>query len=162
MLKVKDLLKLSRSHRPVLVSNATKVGITFTSVVYDKDARGYFKKIRGTALTNLPGKKVKKFEIRVYYDKKGGYIPDFKGLRPKNYKEPKDPNASKLTIESDCWVRCSCEYFLYHCEVADTRKDAASIKYSNGALPKVTNPRYIPHICKHLIKAIQSGALLKK
>ncbi len=162
MLKVKDLLKLSRAHRPVLVSNASNVGVTFSSVVYGKDARGYFKKVRGTALTNAPGKKVKKFEIRIYYDKKTGFIPDFKDLQPRNYKEPKNSDASKLTVESLCWVRCSCEYFLYHCEVADTRKEASSIKYSNGALPNKTNPRFIPHICKHLIKAIQAGALIRK
>jgi len=160
MLKLKDLLSQTKSHRPVLVSNSSAVGVSFSPISYGKDARGYHKTIKGTALTNKPGKKTKKFEIRMYYDPKKNFIPNYKNLRPKDYKGPQ--NAPPFTVESLAWVSCSCEYFLYHCEVADTREDASSVKYSNGAKPKVTNPRMIPHICKHLIAAVRKGALVKK
>lgn len=160
MLKIKDLLSQSKTHRAVLISNSNIVGVSFAPSSYGKDSLGYYKSVKGTALTNQPGKKVKKIEIRLYYEEKSGFIPNANNLRPKNYSGPK--SAPPFTIDSKAWVSCSCEYFLYHCEVADTKKDSSSIKYSNGAMPKVTNPRMIPHICKHLIAAIRKGALVKK
>lgn len=52
--------------------------------------------------------------------------------------------------DAKVWVTCNCEYFLYHCEVADEKKDSTDIFHSNGKKPRVTNPNMVPHICKHI------------
>lgn len=71
-------------------------------------------------------------------------------------------NQSKLSI-NNCRVHvsCDCDFFLYYCEVALFRIGSASIIYSNGKAPNVTNPRMIPFCCKHLYvvmkKLIQIG-----
>ena len=55
--------------------------------------------------------------------------------------------------DSSCWVFCSCPYFTYNLEVALTRQNSSSIKFSNGQLPRERNARMIPHLCKHLVLA---------
>ena len=47
-------------------------------------------------------------------------------------------------------VSCSCEWFMYNCEVALHSKGAADIIYSNGEEPTETNPRKLPYVCAHL------------
>ena len=47
-------------------------------------------------------------------------------------------------------VSCDCGFFLYVCEVALYLQGAADIIYSNGELPKTTNPKKVPLVCKHL------------
>jgi hypothetical protein len=160
MFKVKQLLAQTKSHRSKLFSNATRVSISFNQANYKKDGRGYFKSVTGSALTNLPGKKTKKWEIRLYYPKKSNYIPPKLRRGFQAYLGPEQPPP--FTIDSDAWVSCSCKYFLFHCEYADTKKQSSSIKYSNGQAPVKTNPGQIGHICKHLIAAIKKGALVKK
>jgi len=58
-------------------------------------------------------------------------------------------------------VECDCGYFWSHCEVALHKQGAADIIHSNGAKPVVTNPRMIPHVCKHL-HAVLEKILLKQ
>ena len=53
--------------------------------------------------------------------------------------------------DTPCWVFCSCPYFTYNLEVALTRQNSSSIKFSNGQLPRERNARMIPHLCKHLV-----------
>lgn len=59
---------------------------------------------------------------------------------------------------SKVWASCDCEYFLYHAEVALQKRGSSDINYSNGKLPKVTNPRLVAHACKHIIACLQRGA----
>ena len=162
MLKVKTLLAQARSHRPVLVSNSNIVQITFGRTVAGQDAHGYYRAIQATALTNRPKKKPKRVEIRLYWPEQSGWIPEV--LRPQRagyvYSGPAKPPP--FTIETDAWASCSCEYFLYHCEVADTRKGSSSIRYSNGAAPHITNPQLVSHLCKHILAALRKGALVVK
>lgn len=47
---------------------------------------------------------------------------------------------------------CSCDFFLYYCEVALHHWGSANIKFSNGAHPEVTNPGLHPLLCKHLAR----------
>ena len=47
-------------------------------------------------------------------------------------------------------VSCDCESFMYMAEVALNRYGAADIIYSNGEKPRVTNPKMVPLVCKHL------------
>jgi hypothetical protein len=160
MLKVKTLLAQTRAHRPVLISNAGSVSVSFQKTIVGRDVRGYYRSIRATALTNKPGKKPKNVEIRLYWDTKSNYVPESLRQKGKPYGGPE--KAPPFTIETPAWVSCSCEYFLYHCEVADTRKYSSSIRYSNGAAPRVTNPQEIGHLCKHLISCLRKGALVVK
>lgn len=48
-------------------------------------------------------------------------------------------------------VSCSCGDFLFKgFEYALMKKGAAKIIYGNGEPPKITNPKLIPGVCKHL------------
>jgi hypothetical protein len=162
MLTVKELLGQTQSHRPVLLSNASKVSIRFNPVKVGKDIHGYYRSVSGVALTNLPGKKPKSFELRLYWGGRGKtmYIPP--NLRKKGVPYIGPANPPPFTRDTKVWVSCSCEYYLFHCEVADAQEDSSSIKYSNGKAPNVTNPHHIPHLCKHLTQCIRRGALVKK
>lgn len=174
MLTVKQLLSQSQSHKPILVSNSAMVSIAFSKTMIGKDPRGYYKSIKGSARTRESGKKTKLFEIRLYYPKK--FVPIEFREEGKPYAGP--DQAPPFTIATNVWVSCSCEYFLYNCEVADEEQDASSVKYSNGAgyvqqytyktksgtlvTRRGPNPNHIPHLCKHLIGALKKGALVKK
>ena len=56
-------------------------------------------------------------------------------------------------LKDRVWCHCSCEYFLYHVEVALTAQGSSSVINSNGNLPVETNPQMKGHLCKHLFKA---------
>lgn len=180
MLTVKQLITLSHTHRAKLMSNAGNVHIAFGKVREGQDARGYYRLIPGRALSIGKGKKKKNFEIRVYYPKARAKIDQYipVSVRKGKYEGPK--KAPLLTADAPAWVFCTCEYFLFHCEVADAEQDNSSINamprdfYStkdgqvvhftqnNGKAPVVTNPSGVAHLCKHLISALRKGALLKK
>ena len=169
------------SHRAKLSANAQKVGVAFGKVREGQDARGYYRAIPFRALSSGKGKKNKTCEIRVYYPKtrakEDQYIP--KAVRKSGpYVGPE--KAPLLNVDAPVWVFCTCEYFLFHCEVADAEKDNSSINYmkrdfystkngqtihftqNNGKFPVITNPQGIAHLCKHLIAGLRKGALLKK
>jgi len=66
-------------------------------------------------------------------------------------------------------VNCSCEYFMYYCEVALEDKGSSRIEepiemriWSNGEEPNITNSTKVPIICKHLYQALYSGAAKRK
>lgn len=69
-----------------------------------------------------------------------------------------DPFGSTAGV----WASCSCEFFLYNCEVALSLKGSSSLIYSNGKLPIVKNPTYIPWLCKHSYPAVKRAIQLKK
>jgi hypothetical protein len=170
MLSVKQLLAHTKTHRGVIIDNSGKVSITIAGAKNGKDKNGYYRSISGAARSAGQGKRTKRWEIRLYWPKKTKYIPP--EFRPKSnrkdpktgepismYQGPEDPPP--FTVDTKCWVSCSCEYFLYHCEVADFVEDASAIKYSNGNLPGHTNPAMVSHLCKHLVAALRKGALQK-
>lgn len=167
-MKLKDLMTMTKSFKPILVSNATQVGITFAKVNYGKDTRGYYKSVLGSALSRGTKKRIKFFEIRLYYDPKSNYVPPkMRTMGKDKYIGPED--APPFTVESTVWLRCNCEYFLYACEVAVGRRGSAPIGksqggVSNGAWYKPTgpNPSGVPNVCKHILAAIKKGALVKK
>ncbi len=164
MLTVREMLQLTAGHRKKLLSNATEVSVAFQRPKEGRDERGYYRGLMIAARTAKPGKKTKRVELRFYYPEKksakSNYIPPEFRIKDEKYLGPKKP--PQLSLSSHVWMRCSCEYFLYHCEVADHGTNNADIKYSNGRAPVITNPREIPHCCKHIIAALRKGALLKK
>lgn len=56
------------------------------------------------------------------------------------------------------WVSCNCEYFKFHCEVADARRGSSDIVHSNGKFPRITNSRGVAHVCKHIAACFLRGA----
>lgn len=173
MLTVKQLLRQTaqgafgpnrRTKGSRIIQNANNVSIAFNKAKYGKDPRGYYRSITCAARTNESGKRTKKLEFRFYYPKpmakKDQFIPE--PLRDKGtpYIGPK--KEPQMTLESKVWVSCSCEWFLFVCEVADAESDNATVRYSNGMFPKITNPQGIGTVCKHIISALRKGALLKK
>ncbi len=59
----------------------------------------------------------------------------------------------KPTLNTPTFVKCSCPFFLFHCEYALTRSGNSEIDYSNGKRPVIKNPNQTPYLCKHLFKA---------
>jgi len=55
----------------------------------------------------------------------------------------------------NCKCTCDCEDFLYRMEVANHKKDASDIKYSNGKDPIIRNPQMRPGLCKHLLGTLK-------
>jgi len=72
--------------------------------------------------------------------------------------------------DTQVWVWCSCNYFLFHLEYTLARLNASTIRNSNGQRPTLRrkqvidkktgkkkwvqvgkNVRLIPHLCKHLV-----------
>lgn len=69
-------------------------------------------------------------------------------------KSPKDPMPTpSLTVPT--WVRCTCPWFLFHCEYALSQSGSTWVHYSNGEPANQTNPQNIPFVCKH-IYAVQN------
>lgn len=71
-----------------------------------------------------------------------------------------DPQSKERPRLFDCpamdlpvFVKCSCPWFLFHCEVALARVGSSEVDYSNGKKPYITNPKMTPMLCKHLFAA---------
>jgi len=163
----------TQSFKPILMRNAQKVKISMGTATYGKDSRGIYKSIPAQALTREPGKKPHYLEARVYIDPKTKFIPVEMRPKGKPYVGPEEPPA--FTDQSEVWVRCDCEFFLYGCEVAVARKNSAPLGKANGGVSngawyngvtegrhRSPNPHGVPVICKHLISLFSRGALAKK
>ena len=57
--------------------------------------------------------------------------------------------------QSTIVLSCSCADFKYRHEVALYKSGGADIEYSNGRLPKITNPRLRRTCCKHCLRFYQ-------
>lgn len=62
----------------------------------------------------------------------------------------------RFTASSSTWVHCSCENYLYQWEVANTARGSSSIMNSNGAMPRIRNPRMRAGLCKHAYRCAQT------
>jgi|APGre2960657505_1045072.scaffolds.fasta_scaffold01006_13 hypothetical protein len=62
----------------------------------------------------------------------------------------KNPTDFILVPDSLVWLHCSCPYFTYYLETVLQLHGSSQIYNSNGNLPKITNPRLRPYLCKHL------------
>lgn len=69
----------------------------------------------------------------------------------KNYNQNKYVALIRfLDTKGNVQVSCSCADNTFRWEVANTKKGASEIEYSNGQAPIMTNPRNNPGLCKHL------------
>lgn len=64
-------------------------------------------------------------------------------------------------VHSKVWCSCSCEHYKYRLEAANALYGSATIIFSNGALPRITNPGYRPQLCKHLFYAVPPALRVK-
>lgn len=55
--------------------------------------------------------------------------------------------------DTPVWVWCSCPFFTYTLEVVLAKFNSSTIRLSNGMLPQVRNPKMVPYLCKHLVRA---------
>lgn len=132
MFTVENILLATKSTHNQVWKNSKNVSFRYTSVKEWKDTDGKkIKTVKGKATDRAGGSgKPHYFEI------------DFYG---KNDKSP-------------VWLTCSCEYFLFHCEVALMQRGSTDQMWSNGADPNVTNPGKAPRACKHLVAALRAKA----
>jgi hypothetical protein len=120
MLTLKNLVSMTA---PEIRQRANTVSIIVKSSVLDEDDNGIFKKVIIKSLaTTIP--RIITFKL---YQVKG----------------------KKFTINSPVWVHCSCENYLYQWEVSNTARGSSSVINSNGAIPRIRNPRMRPGLCKH-------------
>jgi hypothetical protein len=117
-----------------IVSNARKVRLLKGAAHIERDDKGEAKVFVGTLKTNLPGKKPRHVTIKMY------------GSRTAN-------GRMRKGTRHPCWVHCDCEYFLYYLEVSVAARGSSNVLTSNGAFPKIRNPRMRPYLCKHLLEA---------
>lgn len=185
MLTLRQLRISTQSFKPILIRNAQKVKIAMGKTKFGKDVRGIYKSIPAQALTREPGKKPHYLEARVYIDPKTKFLPVEMRPKvqhalnrtlsggPKPYTGPEE--CPPFTDQSEVWVRCDCEWFLFGCEVAVARKNSAPLGRANGGVSngqwyngqtegphRSPNPQGVPNICKHLIALFARGALSKK
>lgn len=132
MLTVRQLILLTHNHRRSIMEKARLVAVRFVKITEDHDEDG--DSVR-EVLAICHGETIDRHVTMRFYGK--------------------GANAHVA-------VSCDCEYFLYHCEVADQRKGSAEIEYSNGRWPKITNPRGVAHLCKHIVACISHGAADKR
>ena len=128
MLSVKQLLATTRATHPQIIANAKTVRVRFDAVVEREDDDGDVYR-----------------EVRAIC--RGASIP--REVTLKLYGKGSDALA---------WVSCTCEWFLYHCEVALWTKFSSDIIHSNGQNPSITNPRRIGIACKHIARCFMDGA----
>jgi hypothetical protein len=120
MLTLKNLIEMTP---PEIQRRGKTVSMAVKSSVLDEDDNGVFKKVIVKALaTTIP--RIITFKL---YQVKG----------------------KKFTINSPTWVHCSCENYLYQWEVSNTARGSSSVINSNGAMPRIKNPRLRPGLCKH-------------
>jgi hypothetical protein len=56
----------------------------------------------------------------------------------------------RLSKYAPTWVHCSCPWFTFVCEYALAKLGSSLIVNCNGRPPRITNPRRLPVICKHI------------
>ena len=70
----------------------------------------------------------------------------------------------KPSAKNPAWVHCSCPFFLFNCEYALVKAGSSDFlkhnsatgtvpEYSNEKPSVVTNPKFVPYLCKHLYRA---------
>jgi len=129
MLSVKQLLSATRATHPNIINNARSVRLNFSPAAEVEDDDGdLYREIKAIGHGNTIPREI---TLRLY---------------------------GKRGPESLAWVSCTCEWFLYHCEVALWAKRSSDIEYSNGFKPEITNPRMVPLVCKHIAAAFMQGA----
>lgn len=72
----------------------------------------------------------------------------------RHYQVIQQLDKGRTMWNSKCKVSCSCMDFLFTDEVSLFKRANADIRFSNGELPVIKNPRMVPQVCKHLIHAI--------
>jgi len=73
------------------------------------------------------------------------------------------PSGSSLAtyIDEPLWVHCSCEYFTYYIEVALAARGSSTVLDSNGNFPRIRNPKFVPHLCKHAYFAARPATVVQ-
>lgn len=115
-------------HRPSILDKAKRVSVTFLKITKKNDGDDYFHILASCRGDTGP----KRVELKVY--------------------------GNNLGEASQAWVRCDCEYFMYHTEYVLDKKDNTDIKYAINRAPRITNASKIVHVCKHIAACFYRGA----
>lgn len=130
MISVKQILYWTQLHRKSIITKAKSVGIRVASVAYVKEPDGTTFKKVEVEATG----ETETYEVIMFFNGKG--------------------------LTSKVWASCSCAYFCFHVEVALQKSGSTDINFSNGKMPKITNPRLVRHCCKHIAACLQRGVFL--
>lgn len=130
MISVKQILYWTQIHRKSIILNAKSVGIRVDKVEYVVEPDGSTYKKVEVEALG----ETQPYDVLLFFHGKG--------------------------LTSKVWASCSCPYFLFHCEVALQKSGSSDINFSNGKLPKITNPRLVRHCCKHIAACLQRGVFM--
>lgn len=123
---------IAKYSTPKRIGKSNRVKIKLTGAFAGKDRHGYFKMFRGVARDPVFSRRKHTWTIKRY----------------------------GFGATAEVKLLCDCEDFKYRWEVALTRQKSSVKCFSNGKLPKKTNPHCIPAACKHLIAALKATARL--
>ncbi len=125
-MKFKTIIRRTPKQR---IADAQYVRILAEKTGHDKQGRAFYAAQTVSTHNRLPNGKL----VRAHEKTKYVTVVSFRD--------------SKLNV----MVSCSCPDFTYRWEVALAKKKAATIEYSNGEDPIMTNPAMVPAACKHLV-----------
>ena len=74
----------------------------------------------------------------------------------------RDLDGKDILTSKKIWVSCDCDRFQYVWEYALTKRNASTIRFSNGEPPVVKNPRLHPAGCKHVYRVLSDLARYKR
>lgn len=72
----------------------------------------------------------------------------------RNHGTKNNPSDFKFTGDSQIWCHCSCPYFTYYLEVVLKLHGSSEVYNAIKRVPKVTNPKLRPYLCKHLFSTL--------
>jgi hypothetical protein len=128
MFSLKQLLQYTKLHRPSILDKAKSIAVKFKSVKKQTDAEG------------------DEF-VEIFAIARGDTIPRNVEIGVWG----KGPSAK-------VWVSCDCEYFMYHTEYVLDKRGNTDRQYAINRAPKITNPRMVSHVCKHIAACFYRGA----
>lgn len=142
-LKFKQILQQVLKYAPTQLTNATYARIQdFKGIRKDEDGRFYAYAI--TYSSHIWDKKTRTWIPKKYKKSYDTFIMVRHYKRSRGYQK-----------QSTIVLSCSCPDFKYRHEVALTLKGGANITYSNGRVPRITNPKMRRTCCKHCLRFYQ-------
>jgi hypothetical protein len=158
-----ELIKKTKRVHPKIIQNATEVSVYNLVVKTVKRKSKYTEEPpsdpdEDEKDSKKPEKKFSKVIENIVFTAKASALTDGKTVSwdvvVELFPVEEHFNVYNLPdLNTPCWVKCSCPYFLYFCEYAVAKVGSTEIDYSNGKRPVVRNKNAVAIVCKHLVAA---------
>lgn len=126
-----------------------------------KRSRSVTSIVTGANIVERGGKKGVKFIAKGRAATEKVYYDVLLEMYPKKSKEKAEGDEyKKVGDHTECFVHCTCPYFLYHVKWVLWKNGSSDIKMEpqcDNAAPHITNPQGVPYVCKHLFSLMPKG-----